>query len=145
MSDERVRSQARKAVRAAALQPDHQVRQRAGDAVVLFSDGDQVGDRREARLELVVLALGREGPDAGPVGDVAEQGIELVGFAAEAEDQDPAGIGVLRQRGLKIGSTTGYNRPIMEVVVPIAAAGGYSPDNLVCGGDLAEGRPSPLM
>jgi len=50
-----------------------------------------------------------------------------------------------RERGLKIGSTTGYNRPIMEVVVPIAAAGGYSPDNLVCAGDLAEGRPSPLM
>ena len=50
-----------------------------------------------------------------------------------------------RERGLKIGSTTGYNRPIMEVVAPIARAGGYTPDNLVCAGDLAEGRPSPLM
>jgi len=54
-------------------------------------------------------------------------------------------VGAARERGLKIGSTTGYNRPIMEVVVPIAAAGGYAPDNLVCAGDLAEGRPSPLM
>lgn len=54
-------------------------------------------------------------------------------------------VGAARERGLKIGSTTGYNRPIMEVVVPIAAAGGYVPDNLVCAGDLAEGRPSPLM
>jgi phosphonoacetaldehyde hydrolase len=54
-------------------------------------------------------------------------------------------VNMLRGRGLKIGSTTGYNRPIMEVVTPIAAAGGYVPDNLVCAGDLAAGRPSPLM
>ena len=54
-------------------------------------------------------------------------------------------VDTLRSRGLKIGSTTGYNRPIMEVLVPIAAAGGYVPDNLVCAGDLAAGRPSPLM
>ncbi|PIF76821.1 phosphonoacetaldehyde hydrolase [Variovorax sp. 54] len=50
-----------------------------------------------------------------------------------------------RERGLKIGSTTGYNRPIMDVVTPLATAGGYTPDNLVCAGDLAAGRPSPLM
>ncbi|MDM0041058.1 phosphonoacetaldehyde hydrolase [Variovorax sp. J22G21] len=54
-------------------------------------------------------------------------------------------VDTLRARGLKIGSTTGYNRPIMEVVTPIAAAGGYVPDNLVCAGDLVAGRPSPLM
>ncbi|MDM0111177.1 phosphonoacetaldehyde hydrolase [Variovorax sp. J22R133] len=54
-------------------------------------------------------------------------------------------VDALRARGLKIGSTTGYNRPIMEIVTPIAAAGGYAPDNLVCAGDLAEGRPGPLM
>ncbi len=54
-------------------------------------------------------------------------------------------VDTLRARGLKIGSTTGYNRPIMEIVAPIAAAGGYVPDNLVCAGDLAAGRPSPLM
>ncbi|MDA7417695.1 phosphonoacetaldehyde hydrolase [Xenophilus arseniciresistens] len=50
-----------------------------------------------------------------------------------------------RARGLKIGSTTGYNRPIMEVVTAIAAKGGYRPDNLVCAGDVATGRPTPLM
>ncbi|MEF7615850.1 phosphonoacetaldehyde hydrolase [Aquincola sp. MAHUQ-54] len=54
-------------------------------------------------------------------------------------------VAALRARGLKIGSTTGYNRPIMDVVTPIAARGGYLPDNLVCAGDLAAGRPSPLM
>ncbi len=54
-------------------------------------------------------------------------------------------VNAVRARGLKIGSTTGYNRPIMEVVTPIAAAAGYTPDNLVCAGDLVAGRPSPLM
>ena len=54
-------------------------------------------------------------------------------------------VNALRAQRLKIGSTTGYNRPIMDIVTPIATAGGYKPDNLVCAGDLAAGRPSPLM
>ena len=51
----------------------------------------------------------------------------------------------LRGHGLKIGSTTGYTRSIMERLAPLARAQGYAPDNLVCAGDLADGRPSPLM
>jgi phosphonoacetaldehyde hydrolase len=51
----------------------------------------------------------------------------------------------LRGRGLKIGSTTGYIREIMAPLLPLAAAQGYAPDNLVCAGDLSAGRPSPLM
>ncbi|RCW68121.1 phosphonoacetaldehyde hydrolase [Pseudorhodoferax soli] len=54
-------------------------------------------------------------------------------------------VAAVRARGLKVGSTTGYNRPIMEVVTAIAAKGGYVPDNLVCAGDQATGRPTPLM
>jgi phosphonoacetaldehyde hydrolase len=50
----------------------------------------------------------------------------------------------LRARGLKIGSTTGYNREIMDVLVPLAAAQGFVPDNLVCAGDVAQNRPAPL-
>mgnify|MGYP005843476193 CR=1 FL=1 len=55
-----------------------------------------------------------------------------------------AAIDGLRARGLKIGSTTGYTRSIMERVLPVAAAQGYVPDNLVCADDLPEGRPGPL-
>jgi len=54
-------------------------------------------------------------------------------------------VNEVRAQGMKIGSTTGYNRPIMDILTPIAARGGYTPDNLVCAGDLAAGRPSPLM
>jgi phosphonoacetaldehyde hydrolase len=50
-----------------------------------------------------------------------------------------------RARGLKIGSTTGYTREIMEPLLPLARAQGYVPDNLVCASDLSAGRPTPLM
>jgi phosphonoacetaldehyde hydrolase len=61
----------------------------------------------------------------------------LVPGAAEA-------VAALRSKGLKIGSTTGYTRSIMENVLPVAAKQGYAPDNLVCADDLPEGRPGPL-
>lgn len=51
----------------------------------------------------------------------------------------------LRGLGLKIGSTTGYTRDIMAEIMPVAAAQGFEPDSLVCTGDTAEGRPTPLM
>jgi phosphonoacetaldehyde hydrolase len=51
----------------------------------------------------------------------------------------------LRARGIRLGSTTGYTRPIMEKLVPAAAAAGYRPEVVVCAGDLPAGRPSPLM
>jgi phosphonoacetaldehyde hydrolase len=50
----------------------------------------------------------------------------------------------VRARGLKIGSTTGYTRSIMERVLPLAKAQGYEADNLVCAGDLPHGRPTPM-
>jgi len=53
-------------------------------------------------------------------------------------------VNALRARGLKIGSTTGYTRSIMERVLPLAKAQGYEADNLVCAGDLPEGRPTPM-
>jgi phosphonoacetaldehyde hydrolase len=54
-------------------------------------------------------------------------------------------VDALRARGLKIGSTTGYVREIMDRVVPLAKKQGYAPDSIVCAGEVAMGRPSPLM
>jgi phosphonoacetaldehyde hydrolase len=54
-------------------------------------------------------------------------------------------IADLRRRGLKIGSTTGYTRDIMERLVPVATRQGLTPDNLVCAGDLPVGRPTAMM
>jgi phosphonoacetaldehyde hydrolase len=51
----------------------------------------------------------------------------------------------LRDRGLKIGSTTGYTRPLMDILLPHAASQGYSPDCAVCPDDVGTGRPFPWM
>lgn len=51
----------------------------------------------------------------------------------------------LRERGLKIGSTTGYTRAIMDVCAPLAATQGYAPDVIVCSDDVPSGRPAPHM
>jgi phosphonoacetaldehyde hydrolase len=54
-------------------------------------------------------------------------------------------VKALRAEGVKIGSSTGYPREIMARITPAAAEQGFAPDSLVCAGDTAEGRPSPLM
>ncbi|MBN3806297.1 phosphonoacetaldehyde hydrolase [Paraburkholderia sp. Ac-20336] len=51
----------------------------------------------------------------------------------------------LRHDGVRIGTTTGYTREIIDQIVPGAAAQGFSPDSIVCTGDTPEGRPSPYM
>ncbi|WP_424812414.1 phosphonoacetaldehyde hydrolase [Roseococcus sp. YIM B11640] len=48
-------------------------------------------------------------------------------------------------RGIRIGSTTGYTRPIMQRLAPLAAKQGFAPEVMVCAGDLAAGRPAPLQ
>lgn len=50
-----------------------------------------------------------------------------------------------RARGLKIGSTTGYTREMMDVLQSEAAQRGYVPDATVCATDVPEGRPAPYM
>ena len=50
-----------------------------------------------------------------------------------------------RQRGLKIGSTTGYTRTIMDQLAPLAAQRGYVPDAIVCADEVPAGRPQPWM
>jgi phosphonoacetaldehyde hydrolase len=57
----------------------------------------------------------------------------------------PEAIAELRRRGLKIGSTTGYTRELMDVVAPLAARGGYIPDVVVSSDDVPAGRPAPWM
>jgi phosphonoacetaldehyde hydrolase len=51
----------------------------------------------------------------------------------------------LAARGTRIGSTTGYTRPIMQRLAPLAARQGFEPEAMVCAGDLAAGRPAPLQ
>jgi phosphonoacetaldehyde hydrolase len=47
--------------------------------------------------------------------------------------------------GLRIGSTTGYTRELLDMVIPVAARGGYSPDASVTPDEVGGGRPKPFM
>jgi phosphonoacetaldehyde hydrolase len=51
----------------------------------------------------------------------------------------------LRGQGIKIGSTTGYIRSMMDVLAPEAAGRGYAPDCIVCPDEVPAGRPYPWM
>jgi phosphonoacetaldehyde hydrolase len=51
----------------------------------------------------------------------------------------------LRGRGLKVGSTTGYTRPMLDSLLRCAAAQGYRPDAALCPDDTGGGRPHPWM
>lgn len=50
-----------------------------------------------------------------------------------------------RAQGLQIGSTTGYTREMMNVLVPEARKRGYEPDAWVAASDVPAGRPFPWM
>ncbi|MGL4315726.1 MAG: phosphonoacetaldehyde hydrolase [Pseudomonas sp.] len=54
-------------------------------------------------------------------------------------------IVALRQRGLKIGTCSGYPKQVMDKVVELAAAKGYSPDHVVATDEVPKGRPSPAQ
>ena len=46
---------------------------------------------------------------------------------------------------MKIGSTTGYNKEMMQILTSAAARQGYLPDSVVCATDVPAGRPAPWM
>jgi phosphonoacetaldehyde hydrolase len=56
-----------------------------------------------------------------------------------------ATLKVLNDRNIKIGSTTGYNNKMMEILSKSAARQGYKPDCIVCATDVPSGRPAPWM
>jgi len=70
---------------------------------------------------------------------------EQAARAAALIDGARAAVDTLRAAGLKVASSTGYTRDMMQPVLERAAAQGYAPDHLVCSGETPQGRPSPLM
>ncbi len=57
----------------------------------------------------------------------------------------PEAVATCRQRGLKIGSSTGYTRELMEIVTRSAREQGYQPDCVLCAEDAPRGRPAPYL
>ena len=57
----------------------------------------------------------------------------------------PEAVAAMRARGMRIGTTTGYTRIMLDEVIPRAAQQGYSPDVSVCPEEAGGGRPLPWM
>lgn len=51
----------------------------------------------------------------------------------------------LSKRHIKVGSTTGYTKELLDILLPIAKEQGYSPEALSYSGDTPLGRPSAQM
>lgn len=54
-------------------------------------------------------------------------------------------VAACRARGMKIGSTTGYNRAMLDVLLDEAKRQGFVPDAAMCSDDVPAGRPHPYM
>lgn len=54
-------------------------------------------------------------------------------------------VSACRQRGMKIGSTTGYDRDMLNINLRDAEAQGFTPDASFCASDVPRGRPYPHM
>lgn len=54
-------------------------------------------------------------------------------------------VASLRKRGIKIGSTTGYTRTMLDLIVQPAAQQGYQPDCAITPDEVGGGRPHPWM
>lgn len=95
-----------------------------------------------------ITAHGRK-PDENDV-DAIFQDTEPMMVSSVASHSDPVPglidtIAKLREKKIKIGSSTGYTGPIMEVLAAEAARKGYMPDSIVCSTDVPSGRPYPWM
>jgi phosphonoacetaldehyde hydrolase len=71
--------------------------------------------------------------------------IECIADYAEPIPGLHEAVAFIRDHGWKIGTTTGYTRPMMEALLPAAQSHGYTPDAWVTPSDVPAGRPYPWM
>jgi phosphonoacetaldehyde hydrolase len=94
-------------------------------------------------------ALHGSTPSEGDVDDVYHRFIPLqLSCLAEYSGLVPGvleSVKRLRERGLKIGSTTGYTRTMLDLLQAESARAGYSPDCSLSPEDAGSGRPAPFM
>lgn len=70
--------------------------------------------------------------------EILKEYSRLIPGAKEAVDQ-------CRALGLRVGSSTGYTRELMQVVSEEARLQGYVPDCVICAEDAPRGRPAPYL
>jgi phosphonoacetaldehyde hydrolase len=77
--------------------------------------------------------------------DFIPQQISLLAECSSVIEGVTDAVQRLRDRKLKIGSTTGYTRPMLDVLLQHAARQGYVPDCALCPDEVGAGRPLPWM
>lgn len=71
--------------------------------------------------------------------------LEQLPFHSEVIDGACEVVAKLRATGLHIATTTGYNQPMMQIVIDHLERQGLKPDLAVSGDDVEYGRPEPFM
>jgi len=94
-------------------------------------------------------ALRGLGPTESDVEEVYQQFVPLqMSCLAEYSRLIPGvldSVQRFRDRGLKIGTTTGYTRAMLDLLLDMGARAGFRPDCSLSPEDVGEGRPAPLM
>ena len=100
-------------------------------------------------MEAVWLVEKSKSPTEADVEDLFAKFIVLQMEVLEAYSQLILSVGHicegLKSRGMRIGSTTGYTRPMLQILLDSAAAQGYLPEYSLCPDDVGGGRPLPWM
>ena len=105
-----------------------------------------LGRKRVADAWLATRGAAPEEADVSALHDAVEP--VMRGAARDCAGLIPGAASLfahLREDGVRIASCTGYTRAMMADILPLAAEQGYAPEVVVCAGETAEGRPSPLM
>ena len=69
--------------------------------------------------------------------------VEVLPNYAEAVPGAVATLQWLYDRDIRVASTTGYTRAMMDTLEPIAAAAGIATEALICADEVVQGRPAP--
>lgn len=96
------------------------------------------------RLKHAGIAMGEADIDA-MYADFLPLQKETLGQHSQLIAGVPDIIDWCRSRGLKIGSTTGYTRELLDIVCAAAAEQGYQPDCAFGAEDAPLGRPAPFL
>ena len=52
---------------------------------------------------------------------------------------------LLRENGIAIGSTSGYTKDMLNIILPIAEKKGYKPDFVISSSEVDHGRPGNFL
>lgn len=104
---------------------------------------------REPRIVDAWKAVHNTPPDQEDIEDMFQAFIPLqLGILSDYSTLIPGALETFanaRARGLKIGSSTGYNREMLELILKNVKAQGFEPDSAYCSVDVPAARPAPWM